>query len=67
MGVVQTFLNGFVGNNIKNSTFIDILNDTWGSSAVANYGGNHLSIEVPLGYEYLYTPGWNPSIEGYKK
>jgi len=53
-----------LGNNIKGNTLIDVLNDTWGKGISNPY---HDILEVPAGYEHLYTIKKHPSIEGHKK
>lgn len=58
----------FVGCTHNNNTFINILNDNWGSNnSVISCGANHLEISVPIGYEHLYTKDRHPSVEGHKK
>jgi hypothetical protein len=51
-------------NYINEGTLIDILNDTWGQKIKNQY---HTNIDVPAGYENLYTLKKHPSIEGHKK
>lgn len=59
---------GFIGCNHLNNTFINILNDTWANDKeLIEYGGNHLKITIPPGYDHLYTEDRHPSIEGHKK
>jgi hypothetical protein len=60
-------IDGFIGCNNKNTTFIDILNDTWASSISTSRNSNHLAIHIPPAFEYLYTKNRHPSIEGHKK
>jgi len=58
----------FIGCDLINSTFIDILNDTWGRKDLKLLRGqNHVTLEVPDGYEHLYTKDRHPSIVGHKK
>jgi hypothetical protein len=53
-----------LGSDVKGNTLIDILNDTWGKGISNPY---HDSLEVPPGYEHLYTIKKHPSVEGHKK
>lgn len=58
-------ITDFIGLNTPGNTLIDILNDTWGKEKQDNI--EHWLINIPAGYEHLYTPRKHPSIEGHKK
>jgi hypothetical protein len=62
--VKQRFNFDILGRNFNGNTLIDILNDTWGSNNKHPY---HTELDVPLGYEHLYTIKKHPSIKGHKK
>lgn len=56
--------SNFVGFSESGTTLIDILNDTWDTGDKVGY---HDCIDIPPGYEDMYTKYKHPSIKGHKK
>lgn len=58
-------VDDFVGWATPGNTLIDILNDSWGQGVFYTFA--HEEIQIPVGYEHLYTAKKHPSTEGHKK
>jgi hypothetical protein len=54
----------YIGDGKEGTTLVDILNDTWGEAIHHPY---HTLLEIPIGYENLYTFKKHPSILGHQK
>lgn len=53
-----------IGSEHYGNTLIDILNDTWGDKTEHPY---HTNLQIPKGYEKLYSRFKHPSVSGHKK